>query len=147
MSSSLRIPYGAWILVADARKALLLSNEGDEVHLDLRVVQTLHAPTNERTSSQGADRPGRAIVSGKRRSAVGQTDWHRLAEEQFAATTIETLFAKDRPHALIIVAPPMFLAELRKQLSDPVKAAVLAEIDKDLTHLTIGEIEQNLSRR
>ena len=146
MSTSLRIPHRAWVLVADARKALLLSNEGDEVHLDLRVTQTLHAPVNKRTSDQGADQPGRAF-SGSRRSAVGQTDWHRQAEDQFAATTVETLFAKERPHALLLVAPPAFLAELRKHLPDQVKSAVVGEIDKDLTHLTVSEIERNLSGR
>ena len=145
MSIPLKIPHRAWIVVADARKALLLSNEGDAKYLNLKVTQTLHAPPNERTSSQGTDRPGRTI-SGVRRSAVAQTDWHQLAEEQFAVTTIKTLFDKEQPDALILVAPPTFLAELRKHLPDRVKANVIAEIDKDLTHLTVAEIEKNLLR-
>ena len=143
MATAIRIPYGAWVVVADARKVLQLSNDGDEHNLDLRVRQTIEAPANERTSSQGSDRPGRAF-SGSRRSAVGQTDWHQLAEAQFAASVVKSLFGKEQPHALILVAPPTFLAELRKHLPDRVKSAVIAEIDKDLTHLPVAEIERHL---
>ena len=146
MSPSIRIPYGTWVVVADARKALQLSNEGDEHNLDLRVQRTINAPANERTSSQGSDRPGRAF-SGSRRSAVDQTDWHQLAESQFAASLVKTLFGKEQPHALILVAPPAFLAELRKHLPERVKSAVIAEIDKDLTHLPVAEIERHLLPR
>jgi hypothetical protein len=42
----------------------------------------------------------------------------------------------ERPSALILIAPPKFLARLRKQLPQWAKAVVLTEVAKDLTHLT-----------
>jgi protein required for attachment to host cells len=143
---SVRIPPLTLVLVADGRKALVLSNEGDAALPDLRVKQTIQAPPNPRTSSQGADRPGRAIVAG-RRSAVEQTDWHQAAEDKFAATVVELLLADELPKALILVAPPKFLAQLRKRLPEQARSRVIAEIAKDLTHLTVREIEQSLASK
>ena len=144
MSTSLKIPNHAWVLVADAGKALLLVNEGDEVYPNLRVSRTVEAPANPRTSGQGSDRPGRSIFAG-RRSAVGQTDWHQAAEDSFAATVGAILSEGSHPSALVLVAPPRFLARLRERLPDWAKTALLAEIAKDYTHLTVGEIEQSLT--
>jgi protein required for attachment to host cells len=106
---SARIPPLALVLVADGRKAFVLLNQGDAALPDLRVKQTIEAPLNLRTSSQGADRPGRAI-SGGRRSAAEQTDWHQAAEDKFATTVVELLLKSELPQALILVAPPKFLA-------------------------------------
>jgi protein required for attachment to host cells len=144
MSKSVRLPHGAWVLVADGRKALLLVNEGDEDYPDLRVEQTIEAPPNPPTRNQGADRPGRAIFS-SRRSAVGQTDWHKIGEVQFAASVVDRLLAESAPSALVLAAPPAFLAELRKRLPKRIRAKVLAELDKDLTHLTVHEIERMIA--
>jgi protein required for attachment to host cells len=143
MSTSIKLPHGTWVIVADGRKALLLANEDDAAYPDLRVSRLFESPPNPRTSVQGADRPGRKFFS-HRRSAVGQTDWHRLGEAQFAAKLVDTLFTGPLPAALILVAPPAFLAELRKQLPKQARSIVLAEIDKDFTHLPADEIEQRV---
>jgi protein required for attachment to host cells len=47
--------------------------------------------------------------------------------------------------ALIVVAPPKTLAELRDAFHPDVKACVLAEINKDLTKHPIAEIEKHLT--
>ncbi len=140
----LKIPHGGWVLVADARKALLLYNEGDPTYPNLKTLQTMEAPDNPATSAQGTDRPGRTM-SGDRRSAVGQTDWHAQAEAHFAALVVETLFKSPPPVPVVLVAPPAFLAELRKKLPEQAKAKVIAEIAKDLTHALVSEIEKNLT--
>jgi protein required for attachment to host cells len=144
MSTLFKLPHDAWVLVADARKAILFWNEGDEKFPNLRVKQVLDAPPNPPTREQGADRPGR-VVFGTRRSAVGQTDWHRAAEEQFAARLVEAIFTGEQPSALVVAAPPQFLAALRKRLPAKAKSALLGEVDKDLTHLTASEIEKHLT--
>jgi len=143
MSTTVRLPHGAWVLVADGRKALLLTNQGDADHPDLRVQKTIEAPPNPRTSEQGADKPGRSIFS-SRRSPVGQTDWHGIGEKEFAATVVNTLFAENSPPPLVLAAPPAFLAELRKRLPKRARSVVLAEFDKDLIHLQVDEIERSL---
>jgi protein required for attachment to host cells len=144
MSRPVRLPHGAWILVADGRKALLLANEGDSTYPDLRMSRTMESAPNPRTSAQGTDRPGRTVSSSHRRSAVGQTDWHRLAEAEFAAKVVDTFFAGDPPPTLVLIAPPAFLAELRKHLPAPARAAILVEVDKDFMHLPVDEIERRV---
>ena len=60
------------------------------------------------------------------------------------ASTLEDLVRREKVKAIIIAAPPRTLAELRNALHADVKKRVLAEIDKDLTKLPVGEIEKHL---
>ena len=46
------------------------------------------------------------------------------------------------PPALVIVAPPRALADLRQALHADVKARLIGEIDKDLTKHPVWEIEK-----
>jgi protein required for attachment to host cells len=129
--------------VADGRKALLLINQGDADYLDLRVQETIEAAVNPPTSEQGCDRPGRTgTMLSRRRSAVGQTDWHRINEEKFAANVVERLFTHATPSALVLSAPPTFLAQLRRRLPKHAKDNVVAGFNRDLTHLAVHDIER-----
>jgi protein required for attachment to host cells len=146
MSTKIEIPHNAWIVVADGRKALFLRNEGEARYPNLKVARKLEAEPNPRSTEQGTDRPGR-LASGTNRSAVEQTDWHEENERAFAAEVAETL-AKDHGGAtdgVILAAAPRTLAELRKALPEALHSLILAELDKDLTHLTVHEIERHLS--
>lgn len=142
------IPHNAWVLVADGRKALLLRNEGDDLYPNLRIAHVLEAPANPRNVEQGADRPGR-LASGTHRSAVEQTDQHEINERAFATRVVELLERKlgSSTEGVILVAAPRTLSELRKALPPTAHSLILAEIDKDLTHLTAYEIEQHLVGR
>ena len=51
---------------------------------------------------------------------------------------------EEKAKAIIVVAPPRTLAELRNALHADVKRRIVAEIDKDLTKLPIWEIEKHL---
>jgi len=143
----LRIPPKAWILVCDARKALFLHNAGDAAFPNLRLERAIQAPANPLTAKQGADRPGRIQNAFGPTSAAEATDWHEMAEAQFARETVDafrTLY-RSRPHGVVLVAPPQMLAALRESLDDGVDATVIAEIDKDLTKHPIQEIERLLT--
>jgi len=148
MTQRLKIEHGGWVVVADGRTALLLSNRGDEVYPNLQVEQVLEAPPNPPTHEQGTDQPPRAIFAG-RRSAIAQTDWHDLAEQRFAGDVAEVL---DKLHhttsikSLIVVAPPRALSNLRRAFSDNLKRSIVAEINKDLTKHPLAEIERLLTR-
>ena len=48
--------------------------------------------------------------------------------------------------ALVIVAPPRTLAQLRHAFHVDVKKRIIAEVDKDLTKHPISEIEKHLCR-
>jgi protein required for attachment to host cells len=58
-------------------------------------VETVRQQENPPTREQGTDRPGRVHVRiGPTRSAVEDTDWHRLAEERFAVETGDALYRR-----------------------------------------------------
>ena len=144
----LSIPHDALVFVCDGQKALFLRNAGDTTLPNLiteRVLTDANLPTHE----QGTDRPGRVFkrASSNLRSGVAATDWHELEKERFAkrvASALEHLVRREKVKAIIIVAPPRTLAELRSGFHADVKNRIIAEIDKDLTHLPIGEIEKHL---
>jgi protein required for attachment to host cells len=143
-----KIPHNAFILVGDGEKALILRNEGDAGVLDLKTEQVF-TDRNPPTHEQGTDRPGRSFSSvGAGRSSVAQTDWHRLEEHKFArevAATLERVVRERGVEALVVVAPPRALAELRKAFHPEVKKRIVAEIDKDLTKFPIDQIEKHLA--
>ena len=146
--TALRIPHGAHVFIADGRKALLLRNEGDATHPNLKTEQVFEND-NPPTREQGTDKPGRSYASvGSRRSAMEQTDWHELDEHRFAkdiADMLQVLVREKSIEALVIAAPPRTLAELRKSMHDEVKKRIIAEVDKDLTNQPVCEIEKQLT--
>jgi protein required for attachment to host cells len=134
------------VLVCDARKGLLLTNQGDADLPDLRIIGTLEAAANPSTAVQGTDRPGRAAV-GTHRSAMDQTDWHQLAEDEFAAELAAWLadHHRNKPHAtIVIVAAPKLMGDLRKHLPGEVAGKIAREIAKDLVNLPTDQLERAL---
>ena len=145
--AKVNIPHNAYVFVGDGRKALFLRNEGDERYLDLKT-ERVFTDKNPPTHEQGADRPGREHSSlGAGRSSVSQTDWHDLEEHKFAhevAAALEKVVRERKAAALVVVAPPRALADLRKAFHDDVKKKIVAEIDKDLTKHPVYDIEKHL---
>lgn len=145
----MNIHHNALILVADGKKFLMLRNVGDFTTPVLRF-EGGGEQENPSTRDQGSDQPGRTFgSSGSTRSAMEQTDFHQLEEDQFAAQAAELLGKLERSgdfEELIVVAPPRTLAELRKQFDKAVKGRVVAEIAKDLTKHPVDEITAILSR-
>lgn len=145
MKNEISVPKGAWLIVADHSKALLLKNNGTAVAPLFEVRQVLDAPENPPTREQGTSRPGRAF-SGSHRSAVEQTDWHTVAGRQFLENVAEAVHAaisQEKIEAIILVAPPKALADLREAISDEAKARLVGTLDKDLTGMPVGEIEKH----
>jgi protein required for attachment to host cells len=148
--AAMRIPRNGWVIVGDGRKALFLRNDGDVLQPSLTVASTLVAPDNPATAAQGTDRPGRAFNStDTRRSGVEQTDWHRLAEAQFArdvAAAVDRLCVDESVDWLALVAPPRTLAELRGHLGGKARDAVRTEVPKELTKHPLQEIARLLTQ-
>lgn len=142
------IPHDAYVFVGDGRKALFLRNEGDEKFPNLQT-ERAYLDENPSTHEQGTDKPGRAFASvGHHRSGMETTDWHDIEEHRFAdrvAGALEKLARERSVDALIVAAPPRTLAELRKVLHPDVKRRIVAEINKDLTHQPVFEIEKHLT--
>jgi len=140
---NIMIPHGGYVVVGDGHKALVLRNEGHPLNLDLQVQQVFEAPPNPPTHEQGTDTPPRVRL-GDRRSAIEQTDWHEMAERRFTEEVARALDRLDPISALVLVAPPRTLAEFRHVLSDRLRRAVVAEVDKDLTKHPVEEIGRRL---
>jgi protein required for attachment to host cells len=146
--SKLSIPHDALVFVGDGRKALFLRNAGDERFPDLRT-ERVFAEENPPTHEQGTDRPGVgfAHAGSHRRVRMDETDWHHLEEHRFVervATALESVVRQRGVPALVVVAPPRTLADLRQAFHADVKKRIVAEIGKDLTNHPIAEIETHV---
>jgi protein required for attachment to host cells len=84
--AELKIDNGAWVVVCDGAKALVLENAGNRMTPSL-TTKEVYEQSDPKTRELGTDKPGRAISSvGSMRSAVEQTDWHDQAEQKLLAT-------------------------------------------------------------
>lgn len=138
-----RIPYDALVLVGDGHKVIFYRNKGDALHPNLIVEQVLEHD-NPPTREQGTERPGNAAAPGGQRNAMGETDWHRIEENRFAADIADALYKAahaGRYSKLVVAAPPKTLGELRKAFHKEVSGRIVAEVNKDLTGHDVGDIE------
>lgn len=144
----MHLDTGTYVLVSDAAKALLLENKGDAEVLDLRVVEVLE-DDNPPSSEQGADRPGRFKTPDGGRTAADETDWHEAGEDRFLARvaelTLRTVTARS-PSNLVLAADPRALGKLRRMLVDSGSVTLIAEINRDLAHQTVPNIEDAIAR-
>jgi protein required for attachment to host cells len=141
---TIKLKHGIWVMVADGEKALFLKNAGDNKFPNLEVVQMMEQE-NPPTREQGTDSPGRHNDGPSvHRSAVEDTDWHRIGKERFAddiAARLYKLAHGGEFDSIVLVAPPVVLGAMRKKLHKEVEDKVAAEISKTLTNHTIFEIE------
>ncbi|TYC53425.1 host attachment protein [Rhodobacterales bacterium] len=145
MNGTHQLKHNGWVVVADGSKALFLRNEGDEKFPNLEVFRK-EEQENPPTHEQGTDKPGRFNDGPQvHRSAVAETDWHQLAEENFASDLADILYKRAHKgdfDKMILVAAPSVLGQVRKQLHKEVADRVVAEIDKDLTNHPVDQIEK-----
>lgn len=146
--ADLKIEKGGWVIVADGGKALILENQGDRMFPNLRTKETFEHK-DEKTSDMGTDKPGRSIQSvGSARSSMQQTDWHQQEEERFLARLAERLdkaVLGGEVKSIILCAPPRAIGTLRKAMSDHVRDAITAEVEKDYVKMPLDQIEKHLA--
>lgn len=142
-----KLAHDIWVVVADGEKALFLRNEGDAEYPNLQVMRELNEE-NPPTREQGTDQPGRFHDGpSPHRSAMEETDWHRIAKERFADEIADRLYKyahRGDFEKLVIVAPPLVLGEMRQKLHKEVSDRVEAEISKTLTGHPVDQIEKIL---
>lgn len=133
------------VLVTDGRKTLLFRNEGDANQIDLRT--EAHDEREDATSKGelATDAPGVTHQSaGYGRSTYEETDFKQLEEDRWAKSAADEINKRALANdfeALVIIAPPKTLGELRKQLHKETERRVVCEIDKEMTGRPIPEIE------
>jgi len=138
----MQIAKGTWVMVADGARFLLFRNEGTAPAPEL-VTQAHEAISNPPSRDQGSDTPGRAFSSdGVGRSSYEETDWHHQAKEAFAAHAAAILDGATMHDkgAIVVIAPPQTLGELRKHYGAGVAQRLQAEIAKDLAGHVTGDI-------
>lgn len=142
------IANNALVLVTDGRKTLFFRNEGDVNQIDLR---TEAHDEREDVSSKGelaTDAPGTVQQSaGYGHSTYEETDFKQLEEDRWAKSAAEEVNKRALSNdfeALVIIAPPKTLGELRKQLHKEAARRVVCEIDKEMTGRPIPDIEKLL---
>ena len=148
----MQVPHNAFVLVADGRKALFFRNEGDAEYPNLQVEhaeeQANPADRDQKTDAAGAassTRGGGQFASGG--GSMGETDFHQQEEDRFAAETADMLKRRALANdfeALIIVAPPKTLGELRKHYHKEVSDRLTGELAKDLTGHPVPDNERAL---
>jgi protein required for attachment to host cells len=147
MEPKMQIPHDSFILVADGRKSLFFRNEGDGDFPNL-AVESKEVRENPDHHDQARDTAGQAASPvGDVSATMGETDFHVLEEQRFAADTAAMLKKRalnNEFEALVVVAPPKTLGELRKHYHKEVEKRLVAEVPKDLTNLPVPEIERVL---
>lgn len=141
-------PTRTWVLIADGARARILENDGPGRGLhasDGLEFDSDHSPTHELVD----DRQGRTHAShGYGRSAIeAHSDPHRELKAKFATHLADVLTrgldaqSYDR---LVIVAAPVTLGDLRKAISDHVRAKVVGEVALDLTKTPNADVAKHL---
>ena len=137
------IPRNAHVLVVDGRKLLFFKNVGSVAAPTLSLA-THREQTSAATRDQGSDMPGTMHQSvGSARSGYEQTDFHQLDEDRFADDAAEMLKSEvlaGHIEALIVIAAPRTLGELRKRYHSEVAKRVVGEIAKDIVGRPTDEI-------
>ena len=146
--SALLIHSDEWVVVCDGAKALVLQNTGDAKFPNLKM-REVYEQKDLPTHLLGADRPGRTHSSaGPGSSSVTQTDWHNQAEQTFLtdlAQKLDAAVVAGKAKSIILAASPRALGMIRPAYSQALRAAIRAEVDKDLVKLPIHEIEKHLT--
>lgn len=140
--------HATWVLVADAGQARILEVEKPERRLRALPGMTF-AHDLPKTHNLVRDRQPRSFESASptRHPISAGTDPHRAEKEKFAAELAKKLDAQRAEgafDALMIIAPPQMLGDLRAALSDPVRTALKLELDLDLTKEPDAEISERL---
>lgn len=141
---------GCWIVVADAKGAMILENLGTLQEPDLRVIDRITAPTIPLAQ---APCEGRSPLEVGEISDMEVTNRAMLAHIALSAIIVARLSreaARGMFQRFAIAAPPKVLAAIRDRLDDDLKRRLFLALPKGLTEeplMTIGSVIQNELRR
>lgn len=141
-------PKKLWALVTDSGCGRLIELERSPKRIE--EILSREAPERRQQDSQiRTDAAGREYnTSGPvSHSKQPRTDAHDDAERQFVKEWVDGLqgaLLKGRFEHLMVVADPTTLGRLRENMDKPLKEAVVAEDDRDLTKLKLDDLEPQL---
>lgn len=129
----LDIPHNALIVVADGSHARFFRNAGKEEKVHLTAHGELK-PSHLKSDGPAGHRP--------KEQSHQSTD-----EATFAKQLAHDLYAKAHAGeyaALVLIADPHTLGELRPQLHKEVQSRIVREMHKTLTKASVADIERSL---
>jgi protein required for attachment to host cells len=137
-----------WILVANGTHGFIARNLGPGHGIERALEREFHGP-NIPDRDIMSDAPGWVFDSaGRGRHAMERpTDPQRHNQRVFArqiAVHIDKAADRKEFDRLVLVAAPHMLGEIRKYMSNAVKAKVTGELPKDLTHLPMQKLPDHL---
>jgi protein required for attachment to host cells len=145
-----RTAWNTWIIVADRARARIYDTVWPELPRLEEVGDMVHPEATLHVRDTVSDGPGTfRQVQTAPHSGDPRTDFpHRMADE-FAHQIRDYLEAarlKGRFGHLVVVAPPLMLAALRKEIHHPLRELIVDEIDSDYIELTPAEVRRRLSQ-
>lgn len=145
----MKLAADMWIAALDGAKAIIMVNVGTAFEPRLKVLQTMQHE-NPMTHEQGRDRPGRMNdTSGPHKSSMEAPDLHQRAEDAFIAEVMGELEKKAEKGAfekIVIVAPPVALGTVRKEIGHHLKPRIIKEISADYVKMPTQEIANAVSK-
>lgn len=137
-----------WILVADRGRARVLHAIPDATVFPT-LMTFVHPEADLKRSELESDVLGRdrQMAAAAASSYEPHSDHKHLTAERFARDLTEYLDKarqEGRFERLFVVAPPLFLGELRKSWKHPLAAMVAGEVDKDFSGLGDHELMEHL---
>lgn len=139
--------YPTWILVADGKRARVLTQEAYNVGLTL--LDELDGPEAAHARDLKTSPPGRAFTaaSAARHAIEPHTDPLVHEKRQFARRLAEKMNAAARDkrfRRLVLVAPPKTLGDLRAALDQATSQLVGAEVPADHTRTPADQLLKHL---
>jgi protein required for attachment to host cells len=127
------VPYKTLIVVADGVHAKFFRNAGREGKIEL--------------SAEGGHKPRHLLDDGPAGALPKDTAPREINEATFAKQLANELY--HRAHAgdfaaLVLIADPQTLGEIRRSLHKEVQSRVISEIHKTLTKASVADIEKAL---
>jgi protein required for attachment to host cells len=135
--------HGTWVVVADSERAMILENTGTAREPSL----TLVASETAEDLLALADRSAR-LRDRKQTFTTEPPDYDRMAAETLATDLARGLAKQARAGAferLVIAAPPQMLSAFRDRMDDDLRARIVAELPKTLTHHPLPRMADVLS--
>ncbi|MES2495942.1 MAG: host attachment protein [Pseudomonadota bacterium] len=132
----MKIPKGAIVAVADGEILNLFRNDGEESAPKLSALPDAAVDTENKGSG------------GRHHSSSANPADSQQDEDSFAAGTAAMLNKRvldGKIEALVIVAAPRTLGELRKHYHKSLSAILVGEIAKDLTGHSIADVEKTIA--
>lgn len=134
-----------WLVVADAGRTRIFRTDATLDALT-ELKDDEHAQVRVKTSELVTDRAGRVNTGGSARSAYGApTDAHENEEIKVAhdlAADLHQALEQRRFAHLYLMASPVFLGRVRRELSPQVERSIVATLNRDYTHHTVAEIRE-----